>query len=178
MEGPKQRLDGLAESLGGKVPYVYLLVVTLVFTYVTMVLGSYTSSIGAGLSCPDWPQCYGVWFPFSNPEAMYDHPDFPGYAEAYTSTQIFAEWIHRGVAGVTGFLVLGSAAGAWLGRRKPAAVRYSTLAALLLLPTQVVLGGLTVTRKLEPVIVTSHLATATLIIVCVSVATTATYYEG
>lgn len=175
--GLRDDLDERAAKMGERVPYPYLLTVTVALTYVVMVMGSYTSSIGAGLSCPDWPQCYDVWIQFLNPEAMYSHPDFPGYAEAYTTTQIFAEWAHRGLASIAGVLVLASTAGAWLGRDKPAVVRWSTVVALFFMPFQVVLGGLTVTRQLEPAIVTLHLATATLIIVSLTVATTAAWYD-
>jgi cytochrome c oxidase assembly protein subunit 15 len=57
-------------------------------------------------------------------------------------------------------------------------VVWTALLALALLPGQVLLGGLTVTEKLEPVIVTSHLATATLILVALATTTVAGWYES
>ena len=50
--------------------------VTLVGTSLVMLLGAYTSAIGAGLSCPDWPTCYGTWVPFLQPEIIADSPVF------------------------------------------------------------------------------------------------------
>ena len=39
--------------LDAPVTYVHLSGVTLVVTYLVMLLGTYTNAIGAGLSCPD-----------------------------------------------------------------------------------------------------------------------------
>lgn len=143
--------------LGGRIPYHYLAGTTLVTTYIVMILGSYTGAIGAGLSCPDWPTCYGTLVPFLDPAIIQNSP--------YTALQIFAEWIHRGLAMVAGFLILGTAVAAWRIHRDSPIIRWSAVLALVLLPVQVVLGGLTVTELLDPFIVTSHLAFATGIIV-------------
>ena len=143
--------------LGGFLPYRYLAGTTLLVTYVVMVLGSYTGAIGAGLSCPDWPTCYGTWIPWLTPSVIADSP--------YTQLQIFAEWIHRGLAMVAGFLILGTALGAWRVKGDSTLIKWSATLAMVLLPIQVVLGGLTVTRQLEPLVVTGHLAVAILILV-------------
>ena len=152
----------VARSVVDRVAYHHLAAGTLVGTYVVMILGAYTSAIGAGLSCPDWPACYGTVVPFLHPEIIADSP--------YSALQIFAEWAHRGLAMVVGLLILSTALLAWRTRRRPLVVG-SAVAAALLLPLQVVLGGLTVTELLEPAIVTSHLATATLILVALTTTT-------
>lgn len=149
-------------SVVGAFGFHHLSAVTLVGTYLLMILGSYTSAIGAGLSCPDWPACYGTVVPFLHPEIIATSP--------YSAVQIFAEWAHRGLAMVVGVLILSTAVAAWTtGQRR--VVLTPALFAALLLPVQVLLGGLTVTEGLEPVVVTSHLATATLILLLLSVAT-------
>jgi cytochrome c oxidase assembly protein subunit 15 len=127
-----------------------------------MILGAYTSAIGAGLSCPDWPMCYGTVVPFLHPEIITNSP--------YSALQIFAEWAHRGLAMIVGLLIISTALVAWYTRER-AIVRMPAVFAALLLPVQVVLGGLTVTESLEPVIVTSHLATATVILVALTAST-------
>lgn len=157
-------------ALAGILPYRYLAGFTLSITYVVMILGAYTGAIGAGLSCPDWPTCHGTWIPWLTPEVIANSP--------YTQLQIFAEWIHRGLAMVAGILILGTALAAWRVKRDSAWVRWSATVALLLLPLQVVLGGLTVTRLLQPVVVTSHLATAVLILVMLTTTYVASVYES
>lgn len=117
--------------------YQHLAGLTLVATYVTMLLGAYTSAVGAGLSCPDWPTCYGTVVPFFHPGIVADSP--------YSAWQILAEWAHRGVAMMTGILIFATALAAWRWQRRPAVARPALLAAVLL-PIQVVLGGLTVTQ--------------------------------
>ncbi|MFW5919708.1 MAG: COX15/CtaA family protein [Halanaeroarchaeum sp.] len=148
---------GTRFSRGGDpiVPFGWLANVTVVTTFVLMLLGAYTKAIGAGLSCPDWPTCYGTWVPFLQPEVYQD--------AAYTQWQIFVEWAHRGLAMITGFLILGTAAAAWRRESLPRIGRLGAVFALGVLPIQVVLGGLTVTEELEPLIVTSHLGAAILI---------------
>ncbi|MFB6113342.1 MAG: heme A synthase [Halodesulfurarchaeum sp.] len=142
--------------LRGYLPYRYLAGTTLVLTYIVMILGSYTGAIGAGLSCPDWPTCYGTWIPWLTPSVVQNSP--------YTALQIFAEWIHRGLAMVVGLLILGTAVAAWRVQGDSPLVKWSATLALVLLPIQVVLGGLTVTENLMPIIVTGHLAVAVLIL--------------
>ena len=142
--------------------YSHLAGVTLVGTYVVMLLGAYTSAIGAGLSCPDWPTCYGTWIPFLQPEIVASSP--------YSALQIFAEWAYQGLAMAVGFLIFGTAIVAWRTHRDYPLVVWSATLAIVLLPVQVLLGGLTVTQDLQPFIVTTHLGVATLIIL--SLATT------
>ena len=149
------------------------LLVTTVATYILMMLGAYTKAIGAGLSCPDWPKCYGVWIPFLHPEMLASS----SYAAGFSGLQIFVEWAHRGLAMIVGIMIVAAAVWAWRNiedRR----VTLSIAVALLLLPFQVILGGLTVTQNLQPLIVTSHLATAVLILVGLTVATTVLYLTG
>jgi len=123
-----------------------------------MLLGAYTSAIGAGLSCPDWPTCYGTWLPFLQPEIIANSP--------YSALQIFAEWAHRGLAFIAGLLILATAVTGWLFRPQESLIKWSAMTALILLPIQVLLGGLTVTRELQPIIVTAHLGVAILILLC------------
>ena len=106
--------------------------------------------------------CYGTIVPFIHPEIITNSP--------YSALQIFAEWAHRGLAMIVGLLIISTALVAWY-TRESSIVRGSAVFAALLLPVQVVLGGLTVTQSLEPVIVTSHLATATLILVALTAST-------
>ena len=118
-------------------PFHRFAAVTTGLTFALLLLGIYTAVAGAGLTCgASWPHCDG-WmglFPANWPS--------------------FIEWFHRLVAMVVGFLVLGLAVTAWR-RGRSRAVRWATTGALALLPTQIVLGGLTVTRY-EILILTAH----------------------
>ncbi|MFZ2587163.1 MAG: COX15/CtaA family protein [Alphaproteobacteria bacterium] len=117
-----------------------LAALTLLLTYLTIVLGAATRVWDAGMSCPDWPTCYGVWNPF-HPDAM----PVGGYVVngmVYTVHQVALEWTHRLCAALVGFGLIGLLVGAVRqGRNHP---WLPLSAAFVLLALQVKLGALTV----------------------------------
>lgn len=113
-------------------------------TLFLMALGSATRVMNAGLSCPDWPLCYGELVPQMN-------------------LQVFLEWFHRLVASTMGLLTLTLTAMVWWWRRSlPNWLRWYSLVALSLVVWQGALGALTVTELLRFDIVTAHLGTGLL----------------
>ena len=109
-------------------------------TYGLIVLGALVRAHGAGLSCPDWPLCFGDLIP---------QLDF----------KVAFEFGHRVLAGsIAIFFALLAAATLrqpGLGR----ALRPALAIAAGLLALQIVLGGLTVLKLLASWTVTSHLVT-------------------
>jgi cytochrome c oxidase assembly protein subunit 15 len=102
-----------------------------------VVLGAWVRLTDAGLGCPDWPGCYGHVYPNSS-KAMH-------------------EMIHRYFAGT---LVIAIAMLlAWTLRFRKDRGQPSIAVALLfvIVCLQAVLGALTVTLLLKPLIVTAHL---------------------
>ncbi|SFG44485.1 cytochrome c oxidase assembly protein subunit 15 [Halopelagius inordinatus] len=133
-----------------------LVAASFVLTGVLMVLGVYTAAAGAGLTCAGrWPFCDG----------------FLGLFPANWSS--FIEWFHRLVAMVTGFLVLGTTILAW---REGAArrIRVALAASTILLPSQIILGALTVTTY-QWVVLTAHFVTASTIFTGVALAAAWTF---
>ncbi|MBD2100115.1 heme A synthase [Leptolyngbya sp. FACHB-261] len=109
-------------------------------------LGGATRVMNAGLSCPDWPLCYGTIVP-----------------KAQMNLQVFLEWFHRLVASGVGLLTVTLAATAlWNYRNLPRWVSGLSVLSLFLVLVQGLLGGLTVTELLRFDIVTAHLGTAML----------------
>lgn len=129
-----------------------------VLTYLLIVLGALVRTTDSGLSCPDWPTCYGHWVPL--PSDLAAIPDV-----GYSYGQVMLEWVHRLIAGVfLGPLVLALAGLAfWRRREDPGLARWG-IALLALLLLQGALGGLTVLDRNSPWSVALHLGNALLVL--------------
>jgi len=126
----------------------------VLLAFVVVVLGAYVRLTNAGLGCPDWPGCYG----HLTPSGALKEAAQGGLAGARPDAdKSWHEMIHRYAALTLGFVVAAIAALALLGRRRG---WLSLGLPLTLLPTvivQALLGMLTVTWQLKPLIVTLHL---------------------
>jgi heme a synthase len=131
---------------------------TAILVYALIVLGAVVRTTDSGLSCPDWPTCYGHWVPLpSDLEAL------PGVG--YTYGQVMLEWVHRLIAGVlVGPLALALAIMTFLRRRgRPGLAAAGGLLVALLL-VQGALGGLTVLDRNSAWSVAVHLGNALLVL--------------
>jgi len=113
-------------------------VLALLLAMAVVMLGAYVRLNNAGLSCPDWPGCYG-------------HISVP--AEAHDAGGARIEMTHRYLAGSLGAVIFTIFVTSLRGRRS------SPLPALLLASVlaQALLGRWTVTGLLQPAVVTAHL---------------------
>lgn len=125
--------------------------------FVVILLGAYTRLTDAGLSCPDWPHCFGFI------TAPHTFDQLSEAAKRYPSITVdvkkaWTEMTHRYFAGTEGILILFLSLSMLMHRsaRDKKAVIIA-IALIVLLGTQVLLGMLTVTEKLKPVIVLAHL---------------------
>ena len=71
---------------------------------VVIVFGAFVRLSNAGLSCPDWPTCYGKATWPSAPSAAADHA--ASAIRAFDDTRAWREQVHRMLAGTLGVLVL------------------------------------------------------------------------
>lgn len=131
----------------------WILRVTLVFTLAVILMGAYTRLSDAGLGCPDWPGCYGhIKVPTQDHELAHAQRLFPDHD--IEPAKAWLEMIHRYIASGLGLLVLLIFA---LCLTKPEAPKKLPLFILLLILFQGALGMWTVTMKLMPIVVMSHL---------------------
>jgi cytochrome c oxidase assembly protein subunit 15 len=120
-----------------------------------VVLGAYVRLTDAGLGCPDWPGCYGHVSPLGAEDSPGSQAQFPD--RPLQAGKAWHEMIHRYAAGTLAGVITVIAALA-IAARRPKVV--GTGFALLLFATvivQAILGMLTVTWLLKPLIVTLHL---------------------
>jgi cytochrome c oxidase assembly protein subunit 15 len=126
------------------------------FALVVIVFGAFVRLSNAGLSCPDWPTCYGklTW-----PTQVHDvasanaaFPDRPVEVD-----KAWREQAHRILVGGLGVLTFVLAGWAWWRHRDPGRLAWVPLVAALFILFQAALGMWTVTLKLLPLVVTAHL---------------------
>lgn len=129
---------------------------TTIMAFCLIVLGAYVRLSDAGLGCPDWPGCFGtLTVPESQmaiEKAQHTFPD-----QIIENGKAWKEMAHRYVAGILGLLILTIGVLAHKNKKSLKVnilVPYSLLALVFF---QAMLGMLTVTLLLKPIIVSAHL---------------------
>ena len=121
-----------------------LCLVTASLTLILIGLGGFVRATGAGLSCPDWPLCFGRVVP-----------------DMSAAHGVLQEYVHRVLASLVGLLTIGIAYLSFPQRARYPRLWKVSLFAVGLIIVQGVFGGLTVIMKLNPFIVTGHLLLGT-----------------
>ncbi len=133
--------------------------VTTFMTLDLVMFGGFTRLTDSGLGCPDWPGCYGTSSPFIAHAAIAAaHQAMP--TGPVSMTKAWIEMIHRYFAMAIGVLIVAQTLIAWVARIKRRPLHVSPwwpTSLLLLILVQGAFGAWTVTLKLQPVIVTTHL---------------------
>jgi cytochrome c oxidase assembly protein subunit 15 len=160
---------------------------TVFLTFDLIVFGAFTRLTDSGLGCPDWPGCYGLANPFLAHEqitaAQTLMPTGP-----VTVLKAWVEMIHRFLASAIGLLCVVLMAWSWLRARVVPRLRarmgarngllgdaraelarrgspWLPTGTFLLVCVQGAFGAWTVTLKLQPAIVTTHLVLGMLLLV-------------
>lgn len=144
---------------GDKAKFRKLLWVTTFLTLDLVMFGGFTRLTDSGLGCPDWPGCYGTASPFSAGHAIHQAatamPTGP-----VTMTKAWIEMIHRYVGMALGVLIITQGIIVFARRKTLGISLRWPLGLLGLVLVQGAFGAWTVTLKLQPVIVTTHLLLA------------------
>ena len=134
----------------------HLLNLALILALCVVLLGAWTRISDAGLSCPDWPGCYGYMIMPSGSEALsIAQKSYPETPIEMTKTHL--EMGHRYLAGILGMVIAVLAVCAYRFRRLQAYPVIGSYLLLLLVTVQALFGMWTVTLKLYPPVVTLHL---------------------
>jgi heme A synthase len=133
-----------------EIALIGILAGTALVTFVTMCVGAYVSSSGAGLACLSIPEC-------------------AGHVVVYTQGQ-YVQMLHRSIASATLLCAVTSFAFAWI-RRSSMRVRAAVSAGLGLVFVQVVLGLLNVALRLPMDLREAHAFNAALLFLAFVLAT-------
>ena len=121
-----------------------------------VVLGAYVRLSAAGLGCPDGPGCYGHLTP-SAAAADVHTTTAPLAGRPLELGKAWREMLHRYAAGTLGCLIVSLTAMGILWRRERIVPPGLLVALLAIVGVQGLLGALTVTWQLTPLIVSMHL---------------------
>ena len=115
---------------------------------------------GAGLGCPDWPQCFGMWIPPTNAAdlpAQYD-------ADLFNPLHTWLEYINRLVGVLIGFLITLTFFISFKYRKSDPVITISSGLAFVLVLFQGWLGGQVVRSGLSAGMITIHMIVAMVIL--------------
>lgn len=137
-------------------PGFHLAVLATGLALVVVILGAYTRLTHAGLGCPDWPGCYGfIAVPTSDTQLAHAQLHFPH--APVEADKGWSEMLHRYFAAGLGLTILLLALQAWRTRHHPGQPLRLPLLILVLVVAQAAFGMWTVTLKLWPQVVVTHL---------------------
>ncbi len=133
---------------------------SVVLTLLLVTIGVIVRATGSGMGCPDWPLCYGQLLP-----PLDDY-------------KAWLEWLHRTVAAIIGFVILGLA---WVGfrdHRDRPSLMWPSFGAVALVGFQAWLGRETVRLFNSGESVTAHLAAAMALVALLVFILVRSYYPA
>jgi len=159
-----RRLDGFQK----------LALATTGVTYLLILVGGLVRASGAGMGCPDWPRCFGLWVPPTRADELPSGFDPAQFNAALTWT----EYLNRLLGVTTGFLIFATLVAALVKHRSNPGVLWPVVAAFLGVGYQGWLGGRVVAHQLAPWVVTAHLVVALVIVSLLLYATTNAFFPA
>ncbi|MDZ7715856.1 MAG: COX15/CtaA family protein [Balneolaceae bacterium] len=139
--------------------YQKVAITTVLATIFLIFVGGLVRAAGAGLGCPDWPKCFGMWIPPTSPSELPASFD----ASQFNVFKTWTEYINRLVGVMIGLLILATFALSFRYRKSTPAVFYSSMAAFVLVLFQGWLGGQVVITGLSEWLITIHMLVAMII---------------
>lgn len=131
-------------------------VTTVIATLVLIFIGGLVRASGAGLGCPDWPQCFGMWIPPTNAADLPPQYD----ASLFNPLHTWLEYINRLVGVLIGLFITATFLISFRYRKSdPVITAFSGLAFVLVI-FQAWLGGQVVRSGLSAGMITIHMLMA------------------
>ncbi|MFQ6612625.1 MAG: heme A synthase [Fidelibacterota bacterium] len=146
----------------------------IVMTYLLIFVGGLVRVSGAGLGCPDWPTCFGRWFPPTSVEQLPPNVD----PATFNITLAWIEYINRLIGVTTGFVITAVFGMALFYYRRETDIIWLSAAAFGLVSFEGWLGSLVVTSTLNPLLVTFHMLLALILVSLLIYLFQHTYYRS
>ncbi|TEA76877.1 COX15/CtaA family protein [Allopusillimonas ginsengisoli] len=136
--------------------YRKLVFLTWFLTLDLIMFGAFVRLTDSGLGCPDWPGCYGKVTPLGASAHIESALQAMPYG-AVSFSKAWIEMIHRYVGSILGMLIIAIVYMAWRHRKVLGHTPRLAVVTLIAVCVQGAFGAWTVTHKLMPLVVTSHL---------------------
>ncbi len=135
-------------------------ITTVIATLFLILVGGLVRATGAGLGCPDWPKCFGVWIPPTN---VADLPE--GFTpDQFNVWKTWTEYVNRLIGVVIGLLIIATFVLSFRYRKTKPSIFWASFAALILVLFQGWLGGEVVKSGLYEGLITLHMVLAMVIV--------------
>jgi cytochrome c oxidase assembly protein subunit 15 len=145
----------------------YLGIITIFAVYLVIFVGSSVRASGAGMGCPDWPTCFGLWIPPTDESQLPPnyHEIYIGYSDTtFNAIKTWTEYFNRLVGVTIGFLIFLTAWSSRIYLKADKTVFYLALSVFFLVGFQGWLGSVVVASNLKPLIITLHMLLAMIIV--------------
>lgn len=147
-----------------------LALLTLAAIYLVILMGGIVRASGAGMGCPDWPKCFGVFIPPTDesqlPADYHQIYADRGYADTrFNPVKTWTEYVNRLAGATAGLLVFLTLLASRHFRRFDPVVFRLSLAVFLCMGFQGWLGARVVANHLTPWIITAHMLMAFAIVI-------------
>ncbi len=142
---------------------------TIATIYALILVGGIVRATGAGMGCPDWPQCFGQWIPpTSESQLPADYQQIyadRGYKDTtFNVRKTWTEYLNRLLGVFTGFTILLTLLFSLPFRKHDAMVTQLAFAGFILVGIQGWLGSRVVASNLNPGLITLHMILAQVIV--------------
>ncbi len=147
---------------------------TTIATYILIMVGGMVRASDAGLGCPDWPKCFGRYYPPLTESQVPSSVD----ASKFDFQLAWIEYTNRFVGVIVGLLILGTLIIAIRKHRDNTRILYPSIGAFVLVLFEGWLGGQVVATELEAWVLTAHLILALVIVSLLLYATVAGFFPN
>lgn len=147
---------------------------TTIATYILIMVGGMVRASDAGLGCPDWPKCFGRYYPPLTQSQIPSDVD----ASKFDFQLAWIEYTNRFVGVMVGFLILGTLILAIRNHRDNPRILYPSIGAFVLVVFEGWLGGQVVASELEAWVLTAHLILALVIVSLLLYATVTGFFPN
>ncbi|MDO1447547.1 COX15/CtaA family protein [Rhodocytophaga aerolata] len=157
-------------------------IVTIVAVYLLILVGGIVRSTGAGMGCPDWPQCFGSWVPPTDvaqlPANYQEIYKDRGYADVeFNVYKTWTEYINRLIGVLIGIFIFLTLLLSVPYLKTDKTVFFLSLVSFILVGFQGWLGSVVVATNLAPWMVTVHMLVA-IVLVFLLIYTVARSFTG